>query len=185
MNNILNVKKEKSTEIEFTINNGELVSVKTNGDEEPILLEILFSEIKEIKLIPDCHLIGEVTMTLTDGDDEGDEPSLDIYFYREGIQDENETPILLLTEQFVTDIKNTLRFEYLNSILMEVFEEVESYINSTEFKEKIKNDFLSLGVEIDFVDMSPTKKFGDIEITKYSIDNTGIIEDITDDTIFI
>lgn len=185
MNNLLNVKKETSTEIEFTINNGQLVSSKSINDESPLLLNVLFEEIKTLKLIPDCHLIGEVTMTLTDGDDEGDEPSLDIYFYRDGIQDENETPILLLTEQFIYDVKSTLRFEYLNRILMEVFEEVESYINSTEFKEKIKNDFKTLGVEINFVDMLPTKKFGDIKIPKYLINNSETIDNITEDIKFI
>ncbi len=183
MNNILNVNKETSTEIEFIINDGELVSVKTKGDESPMLLEILFSEIKQIKLIPDCHLIGEVRMTLTEGDHESEVPSFDILFYRDGEQDEDETPILLLTKEFIYEVKSTLRFEYLFSLLSEVFEEVEEYINSTEFKEKIKNDFKTLGVEIDFVDMSRTKKYGDLEMLKYSIDNIITIDDIMSDMV--
>jgi len=183
MNNILNVNKETSTEIEFIINDGELVSVKTKGDESPMLLEVLFSEIKQNKLIPDCHLIGEVRMTLTEGDHESEVPSFDILFYRDGEQDEDETPILLLTKEFIYEVKSTLRFEYLNSLLDEIFDDVIIHLNSIECKEGMKDDLKTLGIEIDFVDMSRTKKYGDLEMLKYSIDNTSTIEDIMSDMV--
>jgi hypothetical protein len=184
MNNILNVNKETSTEIEFIVNDGRLVSSKSVfGDESPLLLEVLFNDIKTKKLIPLSYMEGKVKMTLTEGGEEDGVPFLDILFYRDDEQDEDETPILWLTELFIYEIKSTLRFEYLNSLLDEIFDNVIIHLNSIECKEGMKDDLKTLGIEIDFVDMSRTKKYGDLEMLKYSIDNTSTIEDIMSDMV--
>lgn len=111
MSNILNVNKETSTEIIFNIKNGELVSSRSVfGDESPILLETLFNEIKLTEnLIPKKHLVGEVEMTLTDNGSENDVPTFDIFFYRDGELDEDDTPILWLTEKLIYNLTKNLK----------------------------------------------------------------------------
>jgi len=66
-----------------------------------------------------------------------------------------------------------------------VFDGLVQHINTNEFKEQVKEDLKMLGVEIDFVDMSPTKKYGEIELLKYDVDFSETIDNITDDIVFI
>jgi hypothetical protein len=159
MNNILNVNKETSTDIEFIINNGKLVSSKSVfGDESPMLLEVIFLYLLRENYIPLSYMEGEVKMTLTDSDTDSEVPSFDILFYRDDEQDEDETPIFLLDEGLISDIKTTLTLCVIDSVIEEKIEKVNNHINSVEFRNELKEVLESVGLNITYDDNLPIFK---------------------------
>jgi hypothetical protein len=159
MNNILNVNKETSTEIEFIVNDGKLVSSKSVfGDESPMLLEVIFLYLLRENYIPLSYMEGEVKMTLTDSDTDSEVPSFDILFYRDDEQDEDETPIFLLDEGLISDIKTTLTLCVIDSVIEEKIEKVNNHINSVEFRNELREVLESVGLNIIYDDNLPIFK---------------------------
>lgn len=105
--NILEIRDSELTnsiEIKYELNDGKIVSSYSNMEDSQFLLKVFFNNIKN--LIPKKHLTGKVEMCLYDGEiDENENINLDIYFYIDGEFDEDETPILCLSEEFVTKLK--------------------------------------------------------------------------------
>jgi len=105
--NILEIRDSElsnSIEIKYELNDGKIISSYSNMEDSQFLLKVLFNNIKN--LIPEKHLTGKVEMCLYDGElDENENINLDIYFYIDGELDEDETPILCLSEEFVTKLK--------------------------------------------------------------------------------
>jgi len=159
MNNILNLRKsdwDYRIDIEFNVRDGKLISSKSEGNESPILLEVIFLYFKNEISIPLCYMEGDVTISLTECDDGSDDTILDVYFYRDWIIDEVLTPRFVIDEGLMSDIKSTL-----------ILKGIEDHINSIEYRDSLKDYFKNMGLEIVFDENISTIKIDNNDINKH------------------
>ena len=135
-------------DIEFNVKDGKLISSKTDGDETPLLLEIIFLYFKKEISIPLCYLEGDVIISLSDGDSESDEMCLDVYFYRGDDIDEDFTPIFHIDEGLMSDIKTTFTLSVIEN-------HINNHINSIEYRNSLMDCFKNVGLEIEFDEKLP------------------------------
>lgn len=106
MNHIKNYLKEGNNygvDINFTIDeNNNYISGVTCGDETQMELKMICQKLIELGFIPKHNKTTNVCFV--DGGDIDDVPIIDLYFSHNNIWDNDNTPVITVTEQFLNDI---------------------------------------------------------------------------------
>ena len=110
MKHIKNFLQENNTygvDINFIIDeNNNFVSGKsTFGEETQDELKMICEKLMELDYIPKYNKVTHVSF-VDGGDDEDGIPIMDLYFYHDGVMDDDNRPVITVTEQFLKEILN-------------------------------------------------------------------------------
>jgi len=146
--NLLDKNNEYSVDIEFTFDEHSMVSYKTTGDEHPMVMKGLFDTLFVFTDLKLPFKKGRVTLTDNFEKSEDGYPTLDLYYYDENGEQSEETPIVVVHEDFINDIKSEIKYKIVNDMLEELVSPIQEYLNSPDFENELIENFDEVGVKI-------------------------------------
>jgi hypothetical protein len=125
-----------------------MVSYKTTGDEHPMVMKGLFDILFLLNGYDLPFKKGRVTLTENGVTNEEGYQTLDLLYYDEnGVQSE-ETPIVVVDEELINDIKSEIKYEIVRDMLREICQPIQEYLNSQDFEDELIDNFDDVGVKI-------------------------------------
>jgi len=182
--NLLDKNNEYSVDIEFTFDGRSMVSYKTTGDEHSMVMEELFNYLMGFQDLKPPFKKGR--MTLTDNFEKNEEgnPTLDLLYYDENDEQSEETPIVVVHEDFIHDIMSEIKHKIVQDRLEELCSPINEYLNSQEFKNDLIENFDEVGVKIK---VNPPKQIETprgIVVLGYDLLDEDIHQEVKDSIIF-